>query len=150
MERPGKIVCVGRNYREHAKELGNEVTAEPLLFFKPPSCVIANGAPIELPADAGRVDFEDEVAVVIGAKLTNASERRGTSSGDDGRPRVPHPDAPVVHFAIYYAVSERSGADRDAGRRWAARSKRCRGGGDRGAFAGAQPRGGALVRVLPQ
>src|SRR5450759_3308346 len=74
MERPGKIVCVGRNYREHAKELGNEVPAEPLLFFKPPSCVIANGAPIELPADAGRVDFEGEVAVVIGAKLTKASE----------------------------------------------------------------------------
>ena len=74
MERPGKIICVGRNYREHAKELGNEVPAEPLLFFKPPSCVIANGAPIELPADAGRVDFEGEVAVVIGAKLTKASE----------------------------------------------------------------------------
>lgn len=74
MERPGKIVCVGRNYAEHAKELGNEVPAEPLLFLKPPSCVIANGASIELPADAGRVDFEGEVGVVIGAKLTKASE----------------------------------------------------------------------------
>jgi 2-keto-4-pentenoate hydratase/2-oxohepta-3-ene-1,7-dioic acid hydratase in catechol pathway len=74
MERPGKIVCVGRNYREHAKEMGNDVPAEPMLFLKPPSCVIANGASIELPADAGRVDFEGEVGIVIGAKLTRASE----------------------------------------------------------------------------
>lgn len=74
MERPGKIVCVGRNYREHAKEMGNDVPAEPMLFLKPPSCVIANGAAIELPADAGRVDFEGEVGIVIGAKLTRASE----------------------------------------------------------------------------
>jgi 2-keto-4-pentenoate hydratase/2-oxohepta-3-ene-1,7-dioic acid hydratase in catechol pathway len=74
MERPGKIVCVGRNYREHAKEMGNEVPAEPLLFFKPASCVITNGTAIEVPADAGRVDYEGEVGVVIGAKLAKASE----------------------------------------------------------------------------
>jgi 2-keto-4-pentenoate hydratase/2-oxohepta-3-ene-1,7-dioic acid hydratase in catechol pathway len=74
MERPGKIVCVGRNYREHAKEMGNDVPAEPMLFLKPPSCVIANGVSIELPPDAGRVDFEGEVGIVIGAKLTRASE----------------------------------------------------------------------------
>lgn len=74
MESPGKVICVGRNYREHAREMGNDVPAEPLLFFKPPSCVIANGASIELPAGAGRVDFEGEVAVVIGATLTKASE----------------------------------------------------------------------------
>ena len=74
MERPGKIVCVGRNYREHAKEMGNDVPKEPMLFLKPPSCVIANGASIELPADAGRVDFEGEVGIVIGAILTKASE----------------------------------------------------------------------------
>ena len=73
MQRPGKIVCVGRNYREHARELGNEVPAEPMLFLKPPSCVIATGAAIELPPDAGRVDFEGEVAVVVGARLTKAS-----------------------------------------------------------------------------
>jgi 2-keto-4-pentenoate hydratase/2-oxohepta-3-ene-1,7-dioic acid hydratase in catechol pathway len=74
MERPGKIVCVGRNYREHAKEMGNDVPTEPMLFLKPPSCVIANGASIELPGDAGRVDFEGEVGVVIGAILSKASE----------------------------------------------------------------------------
>ncbi|HEV8410006.1 MAG TPA: fumarylacetoacetate hydrolase family protein [Gemmatimonadaceae bacterium] len=74
MERPGKIVCVGRNYRDHAKEMGNDVPKEPMLFLKPPSCVIASGASIELPADAGRVDFEGEVGIVIGAILSKASE----------------------------------------------------------------------------
>jgi 2-keto-4-pentenoate hydratase/2-oxohepta-3-ene-1,7-dioic acid hydratase in catechol pathway len=74
MERPGKIVCVGRNYRDHAKEMGNDVPKEPMLFLKPPSCVVANGASIELPSDAGRVDFEGEVGVVIGAILSKASE----------------------------------------------------------------------------
>jgi len=47
--RPGKIVCVGRNYREHAKELGNEVPKEPLLFLKPPSAVVWEGQAIVLP-----------------------------------------------------------------------------------------------------
>ena len=67
-------MCVGRNYREHAKELGNDVPAEPLLFFKPASSVIASGAAIELPVGAGRVDYEGEVGVVIGARLSKASE----------------------------------------------------------------------------
>ena len=73
MARPGKIVCVGRNYREHAKELGNEVPASPLIFLKPPSSVIASGVPIVLPAGYGRVDFEGEIGVVIGRELRKAS-----------------------------------------------------------------------------
>lgn len=73
MERPGQIVCVGRNYREHAKEMGNEVPTEPLLFLKPRSCVVGAGAAIELPVGAGRVDFEGEVGVVIGSRLRKAS-----------------------------------------------------------------------------
>lgn len=73
MDRPGKIVCVGRNYREHAKEMGNEVPVEPLLFLKPASSVIAAGVPIEIPQDAGRVDFEGEVGIVIGALLRKAT-----------------------------------------------------------------------------
>jgi 2-keto-4-pentenoate hydratase/2-oxohepta-3-ene-1,7-dioic acid hydratase in catechol pathway len=73
MSKPGKIVCVGRNYREHAKELGNEVPAAPLLFLKPPSAVIAPGAAIEMPAVSQRVDFEGEVGVVIGRTLRRAS-----------------------------------------------------------------------------
>jgi 2-keto-4-pentenoate hydratase/2-oxohepta-3-ene-1,7-dioic acid hydratase in catechol pathway len=72
--RPGKIVCIGRNYREHAKELGNEVPTEPLFFLKPPSSIIAGGQPIVLPEQSERVEFEGEIGVVIGAPLTRASE----------------------------------------------------------------------------
>jgi len=72
--RPGKIVCVGRNYRDHARELGNEVPAAPLLFLKPPSSVIAEGEPILLPPASQRVEFEGEIGVVVGARLTRASE----------------------------------------------------------------------------
>ena len=72
--RPGKIVCVGRNYREHAKELGNEVPAAPLLFLKPPSSVIGDGEPIVLQPASARVEFEGEIGVVLGARLTRASE----------------------------------------------------------------------------
>src|SRR3954467_12761293 len=63
---PLKIVCVGRNYRDHAAELGNQVPTEPLLFLKPPSSLLAPGAAIRLPAQSSRVDFEGELAVVIG------------------------------------------------------------------------------------
>ncbi|MBI5600512.1 MAG: fumarylacetoacetate hydrolase family protein [Gemmatimonadetes bacterium] len=73
MNRPGKIVCVGRNYREHAKELGNDVPTAPLLFLKPPSAVIAPGAAIVMPKASQRVDFEGEVGVVIGTTLRRAS-----------------------------------------------------------------------------
>src|SRR5688500_14669655 len=62
---PTKIVCVGRNYRAHAAELGNEVPAEPLLFLKPPSALLAHGGEVEWPAQSERVDYEGEVAVVI-------------------------------------------------------------------------------------
>lgn len=63
---PSKIICVGRNYREHAKELGNEVPKEPLLFFKPPSSVVGPGAAVELPRESERVEQEGELALVIG------------------------------------------------------------------------------------
>jgi 2-keto-4-pentenoate hydratase/2-oxohepta-3-ene-1,7-dioic acid hydratase in catechol pathway len=72
--RPGKIVCVGRNYREHAKELGNEVPKEPLIFLKPPSSVIWDGEPIVLPAASSRVEHEGEIGVVVGKTLTRVSE----------------------------------------------------------------------------
>jgi len=65
---PGKIVCVGRNYREHAAELGNEVPQEPLIFLKAPSAVIGPEEPIVYPPDSQRVDHEGELAVVIGKK----------------------------------------------------------------------------------
>jgi 2-keto-4-pentenoate hydratase/2-oxohepta-3-ene-1,7-dioic acid hydratase in catechol pathway len=63
---PSKIVCVGRNYREHASELGNEVPPEPLIFLKPPSAIIAPEDPIVMPAISKRVDYEGEIAVIIG------------------------------------------------------------------------------------
>jgi 2-keto-4-pentenoate hydratase/2-oxohepta-3-ene-1,7-dioic acid hydratase in catechol pathway len=68
--KPSKIVCVGRNYRDHAKELGNEVPAEPLLFFKPPSSLLAPGGVVRMPAVAERVDFEGELAIVMGRRAS--------------------------------------------------------------------------------
>jgi 2-keto-4-pentenoate hydratase/2-oxohepta-3-ene-1,7-dioic acid hydratase in catechol pathway len=67
---PSKIVCVGRNYAEHAAELGNEVPKEPLLFLKAPSALITDGVPIIIPAQAQQVEHEGELAVVIGRKCT--------------------------------------------------------------------------------
>ncbi len=72
--RPGKIVCIGRNYREHAKELGNEIPTEPLFFLKPSTSIIGDGVAIVLPPQSARVEFEGEVGIVIGRTLTRASE----------------------------------------------------------------------------
>jgi 2-keto-4-pentenoate hydratase/2-oxohepta-3-ene-1,7-dioic acid hydratase in catechol pathway len=63
---PSKIVCIGKNYAEHAREMGGEAPANPVIFLKPPSSVIGPNAPIRLPADSERVDYEGELAVVIG------------------------------------------------------------------------------------
>src|SRR2546430_3010950 len=63
--RPSKIICVGRNYRDHAEELGNEVPTEPLLFFKPPSSLLALGGTILRPKISERTDYEGELGVVI-------------------------------------------------------------------------------------
>ncbi len=71
---PTKIVCVGRNYVAHARELGNEVPEKPLLFFKPPSAVIGDGQPIVLPSASERVEHEGEIAVIIGRRARNVSE----------------------------------------------------------------------------
>jgi 2-keto-4-pentenoate hydratase/2-oxohepta-3-ene-1,7-dioic acid hydratase in catechol pathway len=72
--RPSKILCVGRNYAEHAAELGHDVPAEPLIFMKPPSSLIGSGEAIVLPAISERVDFEGELAVVIGRRCRNVAE----------------------------------------------------------------------------
>jgi len=71
---PTKIVCVGRNYREHAEELGNQVPAEPLIFLKPPSAVIGHNQAIVWPEMSQRVDYEGELAVVIKKKTKNLKE----------------------------------------------------------------------------
>ncbi len=67
---PSKILCVGRNYRDHVKELGNEIPAEPLLFFKPPSSLLKPGVVVRMPAVSTRVDFEGELGLVIGMRVT--------------------------------------------------------------------------------
>lgn len=64
--RPSKIVCVGRNYREHAAELDHEIPSEPLLFFKPPSSLLSPGEEIRRPRISERTDYEGELGVVIG------------------------------------------------------------------------------------
>jgi 2-keto-4-pentenoate hydratase/2-oxohepta-3-ene-1,7-dioic acid hydratase in catechol pathway len=71
--RPGKIVGIGRNYAEHAREFGNEVPDEPLVFLKSPGSVIGPKAPIVLPPESADVHFEGEIAVVLRARLTRAS-----------------------------------------------------------------------------
>lgn len=65
---PSKIVCIGRNYAAHARELGNEVPSEPLIFLKPPSAIIGPGQPILRPPDSERVDHEGELGVVMGRR----------------------------------------------------------------------------------
>jgi len=71
---PSKIVCIGRNYAEHAKELGNEVPKEPLIFLKPPSALLPTGGTIILPAVSRQVEFEGEIGVVIGTRARRVRE----------------------------------------------------------------------------
>jgi 2-keto-4-pentenoate hydratase/2-oxohepta-3-ene-1,7-dioic acid hydratase in catechol pathway len=72
--RPSKIVCIGRNYRAHAAEMGNDVPVEPLIFLKPPSSLIADGEPIRLPGLSTQVEYEGEIAVVMGARASHVTE----------------------------------------------------------------------------
>jgi 2-keto-4-pentenoate hydratase/2-oxohepta-3-ene-1,7-dioic acid hydratase in catechol pathway len=68
---PSKILCVGRNYSEHAAELGNEVPKEPLLFLKPPSSLLAPGDIVRMPKISTRVDYEGELGIVISRRCRN-------------------------------------------------------------------------------
>ena len=79
---PTKIVCVGRNYIEHAKELGNTVPERPLIFLKPPSSVLDPGGAIVLPPDSHQVEYEGEIAVVMGRAC------KGLNAKDDPMPFV--------------------------------------------------------------
>jgi 2-keto-4-pentenoate hydratase/2-oxohepta-3-ene-1,7-dioic acid hydratase in catechol pathway len=73
---PTKIVCIGRNYADHAKELGNDAPAEPLLFLKPPSALLAPNGMNVRPPMSQRVDFEGELAIVIGREARNVSSAK--------------------------------------------------------------------------
>ncbi len=68
---PSKIICVGLNYRDHAREMGRELPAEPLFFFKPPSALLAHGDAIVYPCETRRLEYEGELAVVIGRRCRN-------------------------------------------------------------------------------
>lgn len=87
--RASKVIGVGRNFRAHAAELGNEVPTEPLLFFKPPSCLTPSGAAVAIPRGYERIDLEGEVVVVIGRRATKVERARawehvaGYVLGDD-------------------------------------------------------------------
>lgn len=72
----GKVVCIGRNYAEHALELNNPIPAEPILFIKPASAVVPMEQPFAIPADRGAVHFETELAVLIGERLCQADEQQ--------------------------------------------------------------------------
>jgi 2-keto-4-pentenoate hydratase/2-oxohepta-3-ene-1,7-dioic acid hydratase in catechol pathway len=77
---PSKIVCVGRNYRDHVKEMGSELPAEPLLFFKPVSALNKPGGVVRMPAVSARVDYEGELAVVMGRRTRNLKEEAWRSA----------------------------------------------------------------------
>lgn len=68
----GKVVCVGRNYAEHARELDNPVPAEPILFIKPRTAIVPMAAPLRVPRGQGACHFETEMAVLVGATLKDA------------------------------------------------------------------------------
>src|SRR5262245_33620260 len=80
MLRPSKIVCVGRNYVDHAKELGNEMPKEPLIFLKPPSSLINDGQSIRLQAASKQVEFEGEIGIIIGKQLSRADEKTASAA----------------------------------------------------------------------
>ncbi len=72
---PTKILCLGRNYKEHAREMGGAVPQEPILFLKPPSCLLGDGGVVELPSLSQVVHHEVELAVIIGKRAEHVSSR---------------------------------------------------------------------------
>jgi 2-keto-4-pentenoate hydratase/2-oxohepta-3-ene-1,7-dioic acid hydratase in catechol pathway len=74
IERPGKIVCVGLNYRDHAEEQGVELPEEPLLFAKWPNTLIGPGAAIVIPREVTQCDYEAELGVVVGSRVRGVSK----------------------------------------------------------------------------
>jgi 2-keto-4-pentenoate hydratase/2-oxohepta-3-ene-1,7-dioic acid hydratase in catechol pathway len=76
---PSKILCIGRNYAAHAKELGNEAPAEPLLFLKPPSALLDPGGVVVLPPESSRVEHEAELGVVISRRARHVRKEEALS-----------------------------------------------------------------------
>jgi 2-keto-4-pentenoate hydratase/2-oxohepta-3-ene-1,7-dioic acid hydratase in catechol pathway len=80
IDRPPKLICLGRNYREHAEEQGAEVPGAPMLFCKASTSVIGHEQPIVIPKGSTQVDFEGELAFVIGKRITKADESQAAES----------------------------------------------------------------------
>ena len=80
--RCGKIVCVGQNYKAHIKELKSEIPQEPVLFLKPPTALIGDGDTIIVPPHLGRVDYEVELAIIIGRKCKQVQATEALSYVD--------------------------------------------------------------------
>ncbi|OCR00102.1 5-oxo-1,2,5-tricarboxylic-3-penten acid decarboxylase [Oscillatoriales cyanobacterium USR001] len=76
---PSKIIAVGKNYSDHAAEMGTPVPSEPLLFFKPPTAIVPTGGEIRYPQQSQRVDYEGELALIIGEHCTNCSPEEAQS-----------------------------------------------------------------------
>ena len=77
---PTKIVCVGRNYRDHAKELGNEVPKDPLIFLKPPSSLVGEGDAIVLPPASRQVEYEGEIGILVAKRLRQATPEEAAAA----------------------------------------------------------------------
>ena len=103
-----KILCLARNYAEHAKEMGGSVPRAPVFFLKPPSCLLPGGGEIRMPTDIGRVDVETELVAIVGR------------SGSDVPPSAAM--ALVAGYAVFFDITARDlqGNARKEGQPWAA------------------------------
>lgn len=77
---PSKIICVGRNYRAHAEELGNAVPPQPMIFLKPPSSLIGPGATIVCPTQSAQVEYEGEIGVVVMERLRDVTVEKAAAA----------------------------------------------------------------------
>lgn len=75
---PSKVICVGKNYADHAREMGSEPPANPIIFMKPSTSVVGPNAPIKLPINSERVDYEGELAAVVGQPCKDVPQARAT------------------------------------------------------------------------
>lgn len=93
LPRPSKIVCVAKNYADHAREMGSEIPETPVFFLKPPSALLPGGGTVVLPAASSRVEVECELAAVIGRPCTRLDEAEAASS--------------VVGYAVFFDMTAR-------------------------------------------
>ena len=100
----GKIVCVGRNYADHAKELNNPIPDQPLLFIKPSTAAVDMRQPITIPKDRGRCHHEVEMSVLIGRRVSNASSADAKNENVDVKTASPGPMSSAINASIRASV----------------------------------------------